>query len=95
MDVHIFAISDHGSHSTQHPAQHSAQSIINIDIEDMLDKDNCGNLGGHCSHISSHLSGIVSSITFPFLESQSIFSFTVNNNPILYTQSPPRRPPKT
>lgn len=86
MDVHIPSVFSQEPHL-----------VIDSDSEPTaleLENKDCGDLGGHCSHSSSHISGIVSSISLSSLETKAVFSSTEKIVPVAHPQAPPLRPPK-
>ena len=89
MDVHLPVVSGHDS---------SLISVLSDDNSDPAlqssDLQGCGDLGGHCSHSASHISGFVSSIALPSLQIQRIFIPVERNIALASSQSPPDRPPK-
>lgn len=86
MDVHISSIFS----QEPHLVMDSDSEPTTLEYE----KEDCGDLGGHCSHSSSHISGIVSSTSLSSLEIKAVFSSTEKIFPIANTQAPPLRPPK-
>ena len=82
MDVHISNASEQASVS------YADTQSTSLDLQD------CGDLGGHCSHSSTHTSGLASNFTLPSFEKLSVVKSCIQLAPHTYTQSPPRRPPK-
>ncbi len=58
------------------------------------DFQDCGDLGGHCSHSSTHISGIASRVILPSLETGTVLHAIFDNRLHSYSQTPPLRPPK-
>lgn len=82
MDVHVPHATDQSS------------AMLSSDLYSTLDQQDCDDLGGHCSHSASHVSGIVPSISLPSVEPQSVYFSTVRIVSFIQSQTPPLRPPK-
>ncbi len=59
-----------------------------------VDKNDCGDADMHCSHSSSHVSGIVSSVNFPTIDRQPVYKSIVKDKAFVFTQAPLLRPPR-
>ena len=66
---------------------------LTVDLEDSWQK-NCSDLGGHCSHSSAHLSGIVSSISISAQTIPPVLNAALKTIPFIHNSTPPLRPPK-
>ena len=90
MDVHFPSMSGHDS---------PLVSVLSDDqpnpVPDNSDFQACGDLGGHCSHSASHVSGIVSSVSLPSPQIHRVFISVDKTIIRVNTQAPPVRPPKT
>ncbi len=82
MDVHIPIASEQVSVS------YTVTPSTSLDLQD------CGDLGGHCSHISTHVSGMASNFILPSFGSTAVVNSYIKLVPYTYTQTPPLRPPK-
>ena len=83
MDVHI-----------PNASEKTSVSYTDTQPTSSPDRQDCGDLGGHCSHSSTHTSAIASTFTLPSFERTSVVKSHIKLAPHTYTQSPPRRPPK-
>ncbi len=59
-----------------------------------VDKSDCGDVDMHCSHSSSHVSGIVSSVNFPTIDRQRVYEPVIKDKAFIRTQAPLLRPPR-
>ncbi len=85
MDIHV----PHASEPV------SSALLFSSDTHSLVELQDCGDLSGHCSHSSTHTSGMPSTITVPSFESPAVPIASLHLVPDTYTQSPPLRPPKT
>ncbi len=73
-----------------HMESSSSEQLLSLE-QSPLNKD-CGDI--HCSHNSSHATGIHFNIVFSVLKTSLVYRTREKNVSPFYMQTPPRRPPK-
>ncbi len=92
MDVHI----PH-DHESDHISKSHSLDIDDVDTSSSLshlERDDCSDAGGHCSHHQAHTAGLISVNTLSSLSIQPTLFLSLKSIAFVYQQTPPRRPPK-
>lgn len=93
MDVHI--PHDSGFHVDE-PAEHLAHTskLDHSQLQTNPSEAACADASGHCSHHQAHASGLVCVNPLSYSGVKSVLFSQFKQSAFLYTQTPPRRPPK-
>lgn len=94
MDVHIPHDADfHGDESSEHLAHTSTLDHSQVQTNTTSEVP-CADAGGHCSHHQAHTSGLVCVNALSYSGIKPVLFSQLKQSTFLYTQTPPRRPPK-